>query len=70
MSACALVVPVPICSAKSSPTETSRERAQGGSAESGYEVWSLATVEDVEQLAEALADVSGGKHLAPASTGF
>ncbi|GAC92583.1 polyketide synthase [Pseudozyma hubeiensis SY62] len=37
-----------------------RREAEGGEkGQSGYEVWSLATVEDVEQLAEALVDVSG-----------
>jgi len=33
-------------------------KGEKGAGESGYEVWSLATVEDVERLAEALTDVS------------
>ena len=42
-----------------------QREAKGEKGESGYEVWSLATVEDVEQLAEALANVSRREGLMP-----
>ena len=47
-----------------------QKEAKGDHSESGYEVWSLATVEDVEQLAEALADVSRRQAVLPPVSAF
>lgn len=41
------------------------KQARGDQSESAYEVWSLATVEDVEQLAAALEDVSKSEGVLP-----
>ncbi|CDS82413.1 related to Malonyl CoA-acyl carrier protein transacylase [Sporisorium scitamineum] len=47
-----------------------QKEARGDHSDSGYEVWSLATVEDVEQLAEVLADVSKRSGLVPPQLAF
>ncbi|KAJ1028392.1 hypothetical protein NDA16_001559 [Ustilago loliicola] len=47
-----------------------QKEMKGDKTESGYEVWSLATVEDVEQLAEALADVSKREGIFPPQPAF
>ncbi|SNX82879.1 related to Malonyl CoA-acyl carrier protein transacylase [Melanopsichium pennsylvanicum] len=47
-----------------------QKEAAGQKEESGYEVWSLATVEDVEQLAEALTDVSKRDGIFPPQPAF
>ncbi|TKY87395.1 hypothetical protein EX895_004072 [Sporisorium graminicola] len=47
-----------------------QKEAKGDHSDSGYEVWSLATVEDVEQLAEVLADVSQRSGLVPPQAVF
>lgn len=47
-----------------------QKEMRGDKTESGYEVWSLATVEDVEQLAEVLADVSKREGVFPPQPAF
>ena len=47
-----------------------QREASGDTQGSGYEVWSLATVEDVEQLAEALTDVSKREGVLPPQPTF
>ncbi|CBQ72220.1 related to Malonyl CoA-acyl carrier protein transacylase [Sporisorium reilianum SRZ2] len=47
-----------------------QKEASGDHSDSGYEVWSLATVEDVEQLAVVLADVSKRSGLVPPQPAF
>ncbi|EST07925.2 Acyl transferase [Kalmanozyma brasiliensis GHG001] len=47
-----------------------QKELNGDHSGSAYEVWSLATVEDVEQLAEALADVSKMEGVLPPTPAF
>ncbi|SPO22189.1 related to Malonyl CoA-acyl carrier protein transacylase [Ustilago trichophora] len=47
-----------------------QKEMKGDTQASGYEVWSLATVEDVEQLAEALTDVSRREGVIPPQPTF